>query len=225
MTTMSPPRRAYGLMMRVVQAGTRQPRNTGTTVTTGGTQAAMLVRSQDGALPNHMLGTWVATRPGLTLRPALPLPCRRRVSLGTPALLIIHSHPVLRQHTTMPLRAKRAPGRPTLGLLHSSQSQTPKHSHRYKVGRGLQDHSNHSHRHPGRRPQAQHHASHSHSHSSSSSSSKVLGSKLPSRLHHRLGYSNRASQLLGAQPLLPASQQGNLNQAPPQPRGPSQLDW
>lgn len=223
MTTMSPPRRAYGLMMRVVQAGTPQPRNTGTTVTTGGTQAAMLGRSQDGVLPNHMLGTWVATRPGLTLRPALPLPCRRRVNLGTPALLIIRSHPVLRQHTIMPLRAKRAPGRPTLALLHSSQSQTPKHSHRYKVGRRLRDRSNHNHRHPGRRPRAQHHASHSHS--SSSSNSKVLGNKLPSRLHHRLGYNNRASQPPGAQPLLPASQQENLNQAPPQPRGPSQQDW
>lgn len=227
-TTMSPLRRACGLMMRVVQAVIPQPRNTGTTVTTGGTQAAMLVRSQDGVLPNHILGIWVAMRPGLTLRPALPLPCRRRVSLGTSALLITHRHPVLRQHTIMPLTARRAPGSPTLGPLPCSQSQKPKHSHRCKVGRQLRDHSSRSHRHPGRRPQAQHHVSHSHSRSSNSSSrsnSKVLGNKLPSRLHHRLGCSNRASQLPGAQPLLPPSQQANLSQAPPRPQGPSQQDW
>ena len=190
-------------MMRVVQAGIPQPRNTGTTVTTGGTQAATLVRSQDGGLPNRTLGTWVATRPDLTLRPALPLPCRRRVSPGTPALLIIHSRPGLRQHTTMPLRAKRAPGRPTLGLLHCSQRQTPRLSHRCKVGRRLQDRSSRSHHHPGRHPRAQHHASHR---------------------HNRLGYSLRASQPPGAQPLLPANQRGNLSQAPPQPQGPSQQD-
>ena len=212
-------------MMRVVQAGIPQPRNTGTTVTTGGTQAATLVRSQDGGLPNRTLGTWVATRPDLTLRPALPLPCRRRVSPGTPALLIIHSRPGLRQHTTMPLRAKRAPGRPTLGLLHCSQRQTPRLSHRCKVGRRLQDRSSRSHHHPGRHPRAQHHVSHRHNSSNSSSSnSRVLGNKPPSRLHPRLGYSLRASQPPGAQPLLPANQRGNLSQAPPQPQGPSQQD-
>lgn len=217
-------------MMRVVQAAIPQPRNTGTMVTTGGTQAAMPVTSQGGVLPNHILGTWVATRPGLTLRPALPLPCRRRVSRGTPALLITPSHPVLRRHTIMPPTARRALGRPTLGL-HCSQSQKPRHSPRCKVGRQLPDHSSHSHHHPGRRPPAQHRASHRHSSSSSShrrsssNSNKVLGNKLPSRrLHHRLGCSNRASQPPGAQPLPPASQQGNLSQAPPQPQGPSQQD-
>lgn len=233
MTMMSPLRKACGLMTRAVQAAMPQLRNIGTTVTTGGTQAAMLVRSQDGVLPNHMLGTWVATRPGLTLRPALPLPCRRRVSLGTPALLITHSLPVLRQRqrTTMPPRARRAPGRPTRGLLQCSQRQNRSHSHRCRVGRQLQDHNSHSHHRPGRCPRARHHASHrcssssSSSHNSSHSNNKVWGSKLHSRLHHRLGCSNRASQRPGAQPLLPVSQQGNLSQALPQPQGPSQQDW
>ena len=219
-TTMSPPRRACGHMMRVARAATPQPRNTGTTVTTGGTQAATLVRSRAGVLPNHTLGTWAAMRLGLTLSPALPRPCRRRVSLGTPALLNIHSHPVLRQHTIMPLTARRAPGRPTRGPLHHSQSQNPSCSH--KVGRQLLGHSNHSRHHQGRHPRQQHHASHRRSSSSSSSSSSSYSPL--SRPQRRLGCSNRASKLPGAQPLLPASQQGRLSQAPQQSQAPSQQD-
>lgn len=209
-------------MMRVAQAAMPQPRNTGITVTTGGTQAATLVRSQDGVLPNHTLGTWVAMRPGPTLSPALLQLCRRRVSLGTPALLSTHSHPVLHPHTIMPLTARRAPGKPTPGPLHCSQKQNPRHSHSCKVGRQLQDHNSHSHHHPGKCPLGQHRASHSHS--SSSSSSKVLGCSPHSRLRRRLGCSNRASQPPGAQPLLPASLQGSLSQAPPQPQALNQQD-
>lgn len=121
-TTMSPPRRACGHTMRVALAATPQPRNTDTTVTTGGTRAAMPVRSRAGVLPNHTFETWVAMRPGLTRRPALPRPCRRKVSLGTPALPNTHSHPVLRQRTIILLKARRAPGRPTPGPRHCSQS-------------------------------------------------------------------------------------------------------
>ena len=219
MTTMNPLRRACGLTMRVAQAAMPQPRNTGT-VTTGGTQAATLVRSRDGVLPNHTLGTWVAMRPGPTLSPALLQLCRRRVSLGIPALLSTHSHPVLHPHTIMPLTARRAPGKPTPGPLHCSQRQNPRRSRSCKVGRQLQDHSSHSHHHPGKYPLGQHHASHRHSSSSSSSSSsKVLGCS-----PHRLGCSNRASQPPGAQPLLPASLQGSLSQAPAQPQVLNQQD-
>jgi hypothetical protein len=204
-------------MMRVVQAAMPQPRNTGTTVTTGGIQVAMLARNLDGVLPNHMLGIWVGMRPGPTLSPALPQPCQRRVSLDTLALLNIYSHLVLLQHTIMPLTARRAPDRPILGLLHLSQSQNPRHSHSCKAGRQLQYNSSPSYHHPGRYPQGQHHASHrrnsSSSSSSSNSNSKVLGSNF-SRLHHRLDFSSRASQVLGVQSLLPASQQGSLSQVP-----------
>lgn len=219
-TTMSPQRRACGHMMRVARAATPQPRNTGTTVTTGGTQAATLARSRAGVLPNHTLGTWVATRPGLTLSPAPARPCRRRVSLGTPAPLNTHSHPVLRQHTIMPLTARRAPDRPTRGPPHRSQSQNPSHSH--KVGRQLPGRSRHSRPHRGRPPRPPSRASHRRS--SSHSNSKVLGCSPPSKPRRRLGCSSRASQLPGARPLPLASQRGRLSQAPPQPRAPSQQD-
>lgn len=223
-TMMSPPKRARGRTMRVAWAATPQPRSTGTTVTMGGTQAATPARSRAGELPNHMLGTWVAMRPGLTLSPALPRPCRRRVSLGTPAPLNTHSHPVSRQHTTMPLTARRASGRPTRGLLHCSQSQSPSRSPSCRVGRHLQGHSSHSCQRPSRHPPRQHHASCTHSRRSSSCSSKVTGHSTPSSPHPRLGCSSRASQLPGPRPLLPASQQGSLSQAPRQPQAPSQQD-
>jgi len=204
-------------MMRVARAATPQPRNTGTTVTTGGTQAATLARSRAGVLPNHMLGTWVATRPGPILSPALPRPCRRRVSLGTPAPLNTHSQLVLRRRTITPLTARRAPGRPTRGPLRRSQSQSPSRSR--KVGRQLPGRSSHSRRHRGRPPRRQYRASHRHS-----SSSKVLGRSRPSRPRRRPGCSSRASQLPGARPLLPASRQGRLSRAPRQPRAPRQQD-
>lgn len=210
-TTMSPLRRACGHMMKGARAAMPQPRNTDTTVTTDGTQAATLVRSQAGVLPNHMLGTWVAMRPGLTLSPALPQPCRRRVSLGTPAQLNTHSHPAFHQHTIMPLTARRAPGRPTRGPPHCSQSQNPSRSRSRRVGRHLQGHSSHSRHHPDRHPQQQHLVSRR---CNSSSSSKVTGYSPPSRHRHRLGCSSRARQLPGARPPLPASQQGSPSQAP-----------
>lgn len=207
-TTMSPPRRACGHTMRVALAATPQPRNTDTTVTMGGTRAATPARSRAGVLPNHTFGTWVAMRPGLTRRPALPRPCRRKVSLGTPAPPNTHSHPVLRQRTIILPKARRAPGRPTPGPRHCSQSWNPNRSR--KAGRQPQGHSRPSRRRPGRRPRQQRRASRRHSRSHS----KVSGCSLRSRPHRRLGCSSRASQLPGVRPLLPASQQGSLNQGP-----------
>lgn len=211
MTTMNPPRRACGSMRRVVQAATPQPRNTGTTVTTGGTRVATLVRSQVGVLLNPTLETWVATRPGLTLSPALARPCRKKASLGTPALLTTPSRPALPPRTTIPPKARRAPGRPTLDPPHHSQSQ--KHSRSCKAGRQGQGRSRPKLRSPGRHPQQQPHARphRSSSHRSSSNRHKVLS---------RSGYSSKARWAPGAQPLPPASRQESLSQVQPRPQGP-----